>query len=329
MIAASNDTRARLNIAARALLDEAGVLQGPAWTTPEGREFSRRLRAVTDGRFWVRNGACGEVVAVDDNQGEVVVDFAGQGGVRHRVHLPATYVDAHVEHGYALTDYGVQGRTLSRALAVLEEASTTAGTYMATTRGRHENRLYVATGDVIDQDNLDTSHGNPRIATPPLQELTARVATRRPDDMLHDRDPNVRAAARLVKRYAVPELESELRELDRVLDFIPNDQMAALHSALKARSQLIEHAEANPPPHAFAEELARRIARLDASIERISLHQRQRDEALGGQEARLARRAVVADAIAMRTLHRPIGDFGSRTECEPLTRITVMNPVSR
>jgi conjugative relaxase-like TrwC/TraI family protein len=313
MIAASNDTRARLNIAARALLDEAGVLQGPAWTTPDGREFragdwvvarhnDRRLRAAADGPFWVRNGACGEVVAVDNDRREVVVDFAGQGNVRYRVHLPATYVDAHLEHGYALTDYGVQGRTLSRALAVLEEASTTAGTYVATTRGRHENRLYVATGDVIDHDNLDTSHGIPRIAAPSLQDLTARVAARRPDDMLHDRDPNVRAAAQLAEACAIPELEDELRKLDRVLDSIPGDQMAAMQSALRARSHLIEHAVATESAHPVGSELARRIARLDASIERISLRQRQRDEALRRREARLGRRAVVADAIAMRKL---------------------------
>ncbi|HEV7687055.1 MAG TPA: MobF family relaxase, partial [Acidimicrobiia bacterium] len=109
MIAASNDTRARLNIAARALLDEAGVLHGAAWKTPAGREFragdwvvarhnDRRLRGGTDGRFWVRNGACGEVVAVDHKHGRVVIDFAGKGGLPHRVHLPATYVDAHLEH---------------------------------------------------------------------------------------------------------------------------------------------------------------------------------------------------------------------------------------
>jgi hypothetical protein len=313
MIAASNDTRARLNFAARALLDEAGVLHGPAWTTPAGNEFrsgdwvvarhnDRRLRARTDGRFWVRNGACGEVVAVDHNRDEVVVDFAGPPGVRHPVHLPARYVDAHLEHGYALTDYGVQGRTLSRALAVLEEASTTPGTYVATTRGRHENRLYVATGDVIDHDNLDTSHGIPRIAAPSLQELTARVASHRPDDMLHDRDPYVRAAARLAEAYAVPALQSELHKLDLVLDSIPSDQLPAMQSALRARSRLIERVDAAGSAQPVSEELARRVARLDASIERISLRQRQRDEALRRRQACLARRAVVADAIAMRTL---------------------------
>src|SRR5207302_349512 len=109
---------------------------------------------------------------------------------------------------------------------------------------------YVATGDVIDQDNLDTSHGIPRIAAPPLQELTSRIAARRPDDMLHDRDPNVRAAARLAEAYAVPELQSELHTLDCVLVSMPGDQLAAMQSALRARSQLIEHADSAGSAHA-------------------------------------------------------------------------------
>src|SRR5207244_13293518 len=46
MIAASNDTRARLNIAARALPDEAGVLHGPGWPTPHRHQFRARARRV-------------------------------------------------------------------------------------------------------------------------------------------------------------------------------------------------------------------------------------------------------------------------------------------
>jgi len=311
MIAPSNDTRARLNAAARALLSAAGVLRGPAWSTSAGTEFrvgdwvvarhnDRRLRAESGG-FWVRNGACGEIVAVDSDANVLVVDFAGHAGDTHRVRLPGRYVDIHLEHGYALTDYGVQGRTLSRALAVLEEASTTTGLYVATTRGRRENRLYVATGDTIDEDTLDTSHGIPRISAPSLQELTVRVAARRPDDMLHDRDPHVRAAAQLAVTSSHEELRAELQGLDRVLAEIPNDQHAAMQSALRARRQLAGSVGTTGDGPA-ADDLERRLARLDASIERIARRQHQRDQAVRNSDDRRARRAVVSDAIAIRRL---------------------------
>jgi conjugative relaxase-like TrwC/TraI family protein len=316
MLAASNDTRARLNAAARALLSEAGILSGPAWSTSAGIEFrvgdwvvarhnDRRLRAETGG-FWVRNGACGEIVAVDPGNNVLVVDFAGHAGDAHRVHLPGRYVDVHLEHGYALTDYGVQGRTLSRALAVLEEASTTPGLYVATTRGRQENHLYVATGDTIDGDNLDMSHGIPTISAPSLQDLTARVAARRSDEMLHDRDPHVRAAAELAEASSQGELRAELQGLDRELAEIPNDQHAAMQSALRARRQLTSAAGSLGDGPA-ADGLGRRLIRLDASIERIARRQHERDRAVRDSDQRRTRRAVVSDAIAIRRLKDRLG----------------------
>ncbi|HVW30997.1 MAG TPA: MobF family relaxase [Acidimicrobiia bacterium] len=329
MIAASNDTRRRLNAAARALLHEAGIVHGPVWRTRDGVEFQagdwvvarhndRRLRAETDPAFWVRNGACGDIVAVDPHRGEVVVDFAGHGGSIHRIRLPGDYVDAHVEHGYALTDYGVQGRTLSRALAVLDEAGTTPGLYVATTRGRQENRLYLATGNVIDPDDLDVSHGIPRVTAPSLQELTARIAARRPEDMLHDRDPNVGVAARLAEMATAPQLRSELRDLDGLLDTVPNDQAAAIRSALRARNRLAAGNDSSGSSRLSDEERKRRIARLDHTIERIARRQRERVEALRNREAVRVRRAMVADAIAIRTFQdrlagRPRGHVAPET----------------
>lgn len=308
MIAASNDTRRRLNAAARALLHEAGVLHGPAWRTPAGNEFQagdwvvarhndRRLRSA-EGTFWVRNGACGEVVAVNHDWDEVVVEFAVRDGSRHPMRLPGSYVDAHVEHGYALTDYGVQGRTLSRALAVLEEASTTPGSYVATTRGRFENRFYIAAGDTMDYDNLDTSHGIPRIAAPSLHDLTRAVAARIPEGMLHDRDPTVRLAAELAASTDEGSLQAMLRALDRDRASIAGDQREALRSALVARehlSSVVEQASGTA-----ASEAARRLARLDESIRRLQLRQKQRIEALSRREAGARQRSLIADALALR-----------------------------
>ena len=312
MITASNDTRRRLNATARALLHEAGALRGPAWRTRDGTEFQagdwivarhndRRLRGEGDRAFWVRNGACGEIVGVDQHRGDVVVEFVGHGGSTHRVCLPGDYVDAHVEHGYALTDYGVQGRTLWRALAVLDEASTTPGVYVATTRGRQENRLYIATGDVIDPDDLDVSHGIPLVTAPSVQELSARIAARRPEDMLHDRDPNVELAGQLAEMATSAKLGRELRGIDGRLGAVPADQEPAMRSALQARSRLTAGDPASGSSRLTDEERMRRIAGLDHSIERMAGRQRERNDALRHREALQARRALVADAIAIRT----------------------------
>lgn len=319
MIAASNETRERLNLAARALLEAAGALHGPALTTSTGREFQagdwvvarhndRRLRSTGDRRFWVRNGACGEIVEIDVERAEVVVAFARQDGACHRVRLPGRYVDAHLEHGYALTDYGVQGRTLARSLAVLEEASTTPGAYVATTRGRYENRIYLATeGDVIEDAGLDASHGIPRLTSPTMQQLAARVAARRPDGMLHDRDGNVRQAAELARDTDTAGLLEMLHRLDSELDRIPADVAQALESAVAARRNLSNGRQASDPGTRAATEFHHRLSRLDAAIRRLERQQAQRAGALGRRDGQVAARSLVADAVALRRTKERLG----------------------
>ena len=235
---------------------------------------------------------------VDHERNEVVVNFAGRHRSWHRVRLPSPYVDAHLEHGYALTDYGVQGRTLSRALAVLEEASTSPGSYVATTRGRYENRLSIATRDALDYDNLDTSHGIPRIPSLSLQDLTKSVADRIPEGMLHDRDPVVRAAAELAARTDEASLLAMLRELDGDLAAIPGDQSDALRSAFVARERLASAVEQANDSAASKE--TRQLARLDGSIRRLRHRQKQRTDALARRETDAAQRSLVADALALR-----------------------------
>jgi hypothetical protein len=275
------------------------------------RRNDRRLRG-PDGTWFVKNGSRGTVVGVDVAAGEVVVDFEARAGALHRVQLPAAYLDAgHVEWAYALTDYGVQGRTLCRSLAVLEEASTAPGTYVATTRGRTENRLYIADGDLIDGDGLDTSHGIPRVRTPPIQELTARVAARRPDGMLHDRDPDVRAATRLAEGTDLSTLQAMLRDLDTALAAIPSDQTGALQSALAAR-RLIAGARDAGADNLTADDLTRRLARLDASIHRLELRQNERNDAVNRRDSQLAQRALLTDAIALRLTKDRLASASSR-----------------
>jgi len=64
-----------------------------------------------------------------------------------RVHLPAEYVQASTELGYASTVHRAQGRTVDVARAMTTTATSREGLYVAMTRGRYSNELFVATDD--------------------------------------------------------------------------------------------------------------------------------------------------------------------------------------
>lgn len=62
---------------------------------------------------------------------------------RGAVHLPAGYVAAHVELGWAVTGYGSQGDTVDVGIAVLDSTANRNHAYVAMTRGRHANHAIV------------------------------------------------------------------------------------------------------------------------------------------------------------------------------------------
>jgi conjugative relaxase-like TrwC/TraI family protein len=318
MIAPSNDTRERLNAAARKALDCSGALHGPVLVagTKEfragdrvvARRNDRRLRSPADPRWWVRNGACGDIVEVHPDSGEAVVAFDASGDARpHRLRLPSEYVAAHLEHAYALTDYGVQGRTLHRARAVLDETSTTPGAYVASTRGRHENRLYVADGDSVDTDGLDCSHGIPRVRAPGLDALGARVATRRPEGMLHDRDPYLAEAVALAATTSLDDLHGEAEVLARRLASIPADPSRSLGNAEVALERLLRAADSNGRTAGSVRGDDSNVERLRCTVTRLRRDAEQHRIRRAAVPEWQRRRAVLAEAIAMTEARRRRG----------------------
>jgi conjugative relaxase-like TrwC/TraI family protein len=115
------------------------------------RRNDRRLRA---GRGWVRNGDRWTVTDVRDD-GSLTVRRAGprRGGA---VILPAGYVAKDVDLGYALTAHRAQGITTGTSHVLADSSTTRENLYVAMTRGRQANLVYVAT-DRPD-DNHDVSH---------------------------------------------------------------------------------------------------------------------------------------------------------------------------
>ena len=156
LLAATRDTVRDLNHRAREdRLDITDHPRGPEVVLADGsrasagdlviaRRNDRRLRA-GDGS-WVKNGDRWRIETVHPD-GAVTVDRqdrrarSGSG----RVRLPGPYVAEHVQLGYASTIHGAQGATVDTTHTVLTGTETRQGLYVALSRGRQTNHLYLAT----------------------------------------------------------------------------------------------------------------------------------------------------------------------------------------
>jgi hypothetical protein len=148
MIAQDNETVTELNRLARAGRLAAGQVAESGLALADGsvagvgdvvaaRKNDRKLR-LPDGT-WVRNRDRFVVTATNGDASMAVRALDGKG----EVVLPATYVAGHVELGYATTAFSSQGRTVTTAHAVVGAGTTREALYVAATRGRESNKLYV------------------------------------------------------------------------------------------------------------------------------------------------------------------------------------------
>jgi DNA primase catalytic core len=165
MIAATNTlvteltARARLHRVTRGEVEEDGVVLRDDNRAGIGdvivtRLNNRHLRAEHDdghidwGRDWVKNGDLWRVIA-RGSDGALQARHLETGAT---VILPADYVAAHVELGYAATIHRVQGMTVDTSHAMVGVGMTRNELYTAITRGRDSNRVYVESDDVLDLD---------------------------------------------------------------------------------------------------------------------------------------------------------------------------------
>jgi AAA domain/UvrD-like helicase C-terminal domain len=164
-----------LNERARALRVAAGDVAGPALALSTG-EFAVGDRVVTTRNqrsLGVVNGSRGIVMAVDEYQRTLTLHLDGQWDQATRVTvLPAEYLEAgHLAHGYAITGHKSQGMTADCAFVLGDEAMYREWGYVALSRGRADNRLYVVAGERDPTD--DSGHG--RIPTSRSESLTLRM----------------------------------------------------------------------------------------------------------------------------------------------------------
>jgi len=71
-------------------------------------------------------------------------------GGRGERHLPASYVQDHLELAYATTVYGAQGHTVAQAHLLAGEHTGAAAAYVGMTRGRETNIAHLVAGSVED-----------------------------------------------------------------------------------------------------------------------------------------------------------------------------------
>jgi len=204
LLAADGRTVRALNARAHADRVADGLVAPDGLTTADGdliacgdriltRANARHLR--TGGRGHVRNGEIWDVLATHPD-GSLTVTRAHRDrrtAARDRVvRLPAEYVAHDVDLGYATTTHRAQGVTVDHAHVLAAAGMTRENLYVAMTRGRHLNRVYVAL-DAIDPtcDDLPDHHraGDARdileriLATPGAELSATQTITRALDDV--------------------------------------------------------------------------------------------------------------------------------------------------
>ena len=143
--------RCRAELVARGWVERDGVRIATG-TASRGDEIvtlqnDRKLRA-SRGEF-VRNGTRWQVVGTSDD-GSMRVASVESGGM---VTLPPEYVREHVALGYALTVHKCQGKTVDRAVVLVDEKMTAAQLYVAMSHGREENCAFVTLSDDSPEDH--------------------------------------------------------------------------------------------------------------------------------------------------------------------------------
>ncbi|MFF8478699.1 MobF family relaxase [Streptomyces sp. NPDC015414] len=112
--------------------------------------LNRRRMLVRGGRDFVKNGDTWTVTKILPG-GDVIAHHTQHRG---RIRLPADYLAAQCELGYASTIHRAQGMTVDTSHALASARSTREGVYVQLTRGARRNRLYVALDDGDRLDNV-------------------------------------------------------------------------------------------------------------------------------------------------------------------------------
>jgi ATP-dependent exoDNAse (exonuclease V) alpha subunit len=151
MIARRRVDEADLNARARVLMRRAGALGGDE-VLIAGARFAVGDRVVVranDAAGEVSNGDRGRVVAIDPLRGRLQLEVDGRHAALEPPFVMARTArgDPVLAHGYAVTGHVAQGATVRRSFVLADDGARREWVYTAMSRGREDNRLYLAAGD--------------------------------------------------------------------------------------------------------------------------------------------------------------------------------------
>jgi conjugative relaxase-like TrwC/TraI family protein len=155
----------------------------------------------------VRNGQRWTVFAVDPDNGRIAARRLDD---RARAVFSGDYLREHITHGYAVTVHSAQGVTAQSTHAVLAETTSRNLLYVAMTRGRDTNHVYLHDRQAGEGDH--EHHETPGTHT--LRRGTSQDAAQLVRGILANRDDQARTAHDIAERAERDQLP------DRVQDFI-------------------------------------------------------------------------------------------------------------
>lgn len=300
MIAARKSDVWDLNARARSLMAAHGRLGGEELQF-SGQRFSVGDRVMTlrnNPRLGVYNGTRGIIDNLDHDRSEISIRRSD--GVL--VVLPSGYLEAgHLTHAYAITGHKAQGMTTEQAFVLGDETLYREWAYVAMSRGKHNNSLYVVTGIDPEREELG---GEISSAGDPTSELIRALGRSRAKDLaldVYETDE--------IRSLTFAQLRQQQGSLRRSLSEVPADVSDQLARLATERQRLVatidreirvaeEARAAIGEIGLLARGRKRRVAAHERRIrdcERIQSRLTERAEQLGRQEAELARKASERD----------------------------------
>ncbi|MBK9179967.1 MAG: relaxase domain-containing protein [Acidimicrobiales bacterium] len=159
-----------LNGRARAYLVRSGDVSGPE-PVLDDRPYQAGDQIVclrNNRRLGVCNGTRATVDDVDPDRGTLTITLD-----ERRVLLPRDYLDeGNIAHGYATTIHKTQGATVDRGLVLGTDELFRERGYVALSRGRITNHLYLIGASEIDDS---TGHGPPPLTDDPVEAVQATL----------------------------------------------------------------------------------------------------------------------------------------------------------
>lgn len=241
MIAARRADVTDLNEKARVVLRAEGVLD-PAEMTVGGRSFSVGDQVMTlrnDRGLGVVNGSRGAVEALDEDERALRVRLDDE----RVVMLPKDYLEAgHVTHAYAITGHKAQGMTTDRALVLGDESMYREWGYVAMSRGREENRLYVVVGDGWSRDDVGGAIERPYEVDQLVRSLERSRAKSLASDLNSDLGELDTASLRREQQQIYERLSTGPRDQSRELDQL-RSEAERIRESLQRQRRIATDAE--------------------------------------------------------------------------------------